>query len=335
MSDQQLLQLLEKYLDNTCTEEERTLVEQWYEIHESRHAPGHPPSAPLLASIYQDMVERMQQEQVWVEESRPRIRRMPKGWWAAAAAVVLVVSVGLGWLFLRDGSMLTLQTPNGEHTSATLPDGTKVWLNVGSTLRYPVGMKDGSREIQLDGEAYFEVAASPEHPFVIHTEKVRVQVLGTSFNLKAYREDASLETTLIDGKLAVELMGAPRYRQVLAPGQKLLLTQRAPGQPVASSDWDEYAVQLQSAQPAGQEADYDETMWRKDRLRFRDKSFTELARMMERWFDRRIVLVDTSLNENRFAGEFRKEDIREALKALQLTTDFQFEIKGDTVFIGL
>ncbi|RPE08850.1 DUF4974 domain-containing protein [Chitinophaga lutea] len=329
MDHQQLLQLLDKYLRNECTEEEKQAVETWYGRFESRHAAGMPNTAPALEAVYRNMVEQLQQEGEWVETP---VRRIRTRWWTAAAAV-LVLAIGTGaWLLFRQPAMEMVQTAAGERTTITLPDGTRVWLNVSSRLEYARDMHNGQRTVQLRGEGYFEVAPQTEHPFVIRTADLSVQVLGTAFNLRAYPEDASLETTLVEGKVAVNLLRDPGKRQLLSPGEKLLLTRKKGVVPAGQQDWGEFAAEVLEAKPVN-DSPVGESMWRNDRLQFKNKSFGELAKIMERWFNKRIVIQDTALNDNRFSGEFRKEDIQRALKALQLTADFTYDIKGDTVFI--
>ncbi len=329
MDHQQLLPLLDKYLRNECTEEEKQAIEAWYGRFESRHATGAPDTAPALEAVYRNLVEELKQEREWTETP---VRRMRSRWWMTAAAVlVLVIGAGAWWIF-RQPAMEMVQTAAGERTTITLPDGTRVWLNVSSRLEYAKSMRNGRRAVRLRGEGYFEVAARPEQPFVIETADLSVQVLGTAFNLRAYPEDASLETTLVEGKVAVNLISDPSRRQLLSPGEKLLLTRKKGAVPAGQQDWGAFTAEVLPAKPVNNNP-VGESMWRNDRLQFKNKSFGELAKIMERWFNKRIVVQDTALNDNRFSGEFRKENIQRALEALQLTADFTYDIKGDTVYI--
>ncbi|WP_119079204.1 FecR family protein [Chitinophaga alhagiae] len=336
MSDQQLLQLLEKYLRNECTEEEREAVEGWYHRYGPLREPARPTMEAGLQAVYHGLVEQLREEGEWRDEGglrpeAPPVRRLYARWWKAAAAVLLVA--GAAWWLLRPAPMVLAVTAPGQRTQIMLPDSTRVWLNVSSRLEYPRHMEQGGREVYLRGEAYFEVAANAQHPFLVRTDDIQVQVLGTAFNLKAYREDGALETTLVEGKVAVNLRGGPERRQVLAPGEKLLLTRKTAASTGEGEDWGAFTASLQPASNGAEDNEVGESMWRKERLQFKDQSFTELARVMERWYNRRIVIRDAALNENRFSGEFRNEDITRALKALQLTADFTYELKGDTVFI--
>jgi transmembrane sensor len=331
-SDQQLQLLLEKYLKGACTQQEQQVVEQWYNSFESHLAGEKEPVLPELATLYSGIVQQLKEEQVWQEApvvQQPRIRRM---WWRAAAAVlVLIVTGSLGFLLLRPAQLLEVSTPAAAHSKIMLPDGTQVWLNVSSRLQYSAKMKTGHREVYLQGEGFFEVAKNEQHPFIIHTSDISVEVLGTSFNLKAYAGDQTLETTLLKGKVAVSLNSSPEKRVLLAPDEKLTLTRKtATGSSTdGQQDWGDFLAEVESMKQQAEQ----ETTWRENRLEFKNKPFNELARIMERWYGKTIIIQDTTLNNNRFNGTFRREDITQALKALQLTADFKYKIRRDTVFI--
>ncbi|WP_341834539.1 FecR domain-containing protein [Chitinophaga pollutisoli] len=329
MNDQQLLQLLDKYLRNDCTPEEQQALESWLERYASPYREAAPP-APRLAAVYDSITARLQAEGEITGASQAPVRRL-RWWKPAAAAAILIAAATTFFLTSRQPELLTASAPAGENTFVELPDGSRVWLNARSSLRYPGNMGSGSRTVHLSGEGYFEVAPDQQHPFEIHTEELAVQVLGTSFNLKAYAEDAELETTLVDGKVAVSLRSDPSRRQLLAPGQKLLLTRKTTAG-ATGSDWGDFYAQLQNNTKT-KDTIATESLWRKGRLQFRDQSFSELAKTMERWYNKRIVIEDASLNDNRFSGEFRKEDITQALKALQIIATFTYDMRGDTVFI--
>lgn len=329
MNDQQLLQLLDKYLRNACTPEEKQALESWLERYESPFRETAPDPAPRLAAVYEGITARLQAEGAMLPATPlPRLRAR---WWKAAAAALIIAGAATLWIVTRAPAMLTASAPAGESAFIELPDGSRVWLNASSSLEYPGNMSRYGRTVRLRGEGYFEVAPDQQHPFEVQTQDLSVQVLGTSFNLKAYDEDAQLETTLVDGKVAVSLRNTPARRQLLAPGQKLLLTRKNTAG-AAGSDWGGFYAQLQH-NTGTKDTIATETLWRKGRLQFRDQSFAELAKTMERWYNKRIVIADPALNDNRFSGEFRKEDITQALKALQLIANFTYDMRGDTVII--
>lgn len=332
MNDQQLLQLLDKYLRNECTPEEKMLLESWYERYESPLGDTAPDPAPRISAVYDSIAARLREEGEMPALEPAPVRRIAPRWWKAAAAAALILAGTAAFWFTRQPAMLVATAPAGNSSFVELPDGSRVWLNVRSSLEYAGDMRKNGREVFLRGEGYFEVSPNQKQPFIIHTNDLSVQVLGTSFNLKAYDEDAALETTLVDGKIAVALRNQPSQRQLLSPGQKLLLTRKAtPG--AQGQDWGAFYALLENTPNTIKDTIVNESLWRKGRLQFRDQSFTELAKTMERWYDKRIIIRDASLNDNRFSGEFRKEDITRALKALQLIANFTYDMRGDTVFI--
>ncbi|WP_423737293.1 FecR family protein [Chitinophaga caseinilytica] len=332
MNDQHLLQLLDKYLRNTCSPEEKQALETWLERYESPFRDAAPDPAPRLAAVYDSISARLKAEGEMPEAPATPVRHIRARWWkVAAAAAVLLTGAATTWTILQKPVMLLASAPAGESTFVELPDGSRVWLNASSSLEYPGNMARNGRTVRLKGEGYFEVAPDQQQPFVVQTQDLSVQVLGTSFNLKAYNEDAALETALIEGKVAVSLLSAPARRQLLAPGQKLLLTRKnTPG--AGGEDWGNFYAQVQNNTKT-KDTIATETLWRKGRLQFRDQSFAELAKIMERWYDKRIIIADPALNDNRFSGEFRKEGIKDALNALQLIANFTYDMRGDTVII--
>lgn len=334
MSDQQLIGLLEKYLQGNSTEEERTALESWYEKYRSAQMPDSKESQPDLLQMYQTITDRLKKEGEWQEAPAPKIKTR---WWRMAAAAVLLLAAGAGiWMLVpRADRQLALDTKDGVRKKVTLDDGTQVWLNVSSHLTYPANIASSRRDVFLKGEAFFEVARKESRPFVIHTTDMNIQVLGTRFNVKAYEGDGSIETTLVEGRVAVNRNG---NSLVLEPGEKAILKKKDKVQedmPVGSRivDWGDVLVVVEKVTPNVTNKKVSELVWMDDRLEFRDKSFPELVKLMSRWYNRKIILTDTFPGDYRFKGTFKKETVTEALKALQITADFNYTIKGDSIYI--
>ena len=339
MSDQQLIALLEKYLQGRSTEEERNALETWYEAHRSVNIPGSTDPRPDLQQMYHDITGKLKTEGEWVEPQPAKVHPLKQGKWRMAAAVLLLMAAAGVWMLLpRANRQLALDTKEGVRKKIQLDDGTRVWLNVSSHLTYPANIGNGNRDIYLKGEAFFDVAPKEAHPFTIHTQGINVQVLGTRFNVKAYQADGSMETTLVEGRVAVSLNGQADKKLVLAPGEKLTVTKKEPmaARPAANVrviDWGTVLAIVETITPATPGRKASELVWMDDRLEFKDKSFPELAILMSRWYNRKIILTDTFPADYRFKGTFKKESVTEVLKALQVTADFNFTIKGDSIFI--
>jgi transmembrane sensor len=230
-------------------------------------------------------------------------------------------------------------TVNGSRTHLTLPDGTKVWLNAGSRLTYDKNYGSARREINLTGEAFFDVAKNPQQPFIIHTPRMDVRVLGTSFNVKSYSADKTTEATLVRGSIAVSIKNRPDETIILKPNQKLIVTsglttllRHQPGQSRTASD---STAQI-SIRPPSYEQNTGamiETSWVNNKFIFKDEDFGVLSKDLERWYGVSIRLTDPAQADWRFTGNFEKENIRQALEALKLTANFNYIIQGNQIQI--
>jgi transmembrane sensor len=229
----------------------------------------------------------------------------------------------------------------GVRTKLVLPDGTQVWLNSNSKLKYSADFNLRSREVELEGEAYFDVAKDMERPFIVHASTIDVRVLGTAFTIKSYPQDETIEATLLKG--AIEISGrdnpsAPRI--ILKPDEKVVLNKHRlssmPSTPThLTGSVNPPAVRPDiSVNPVPAnipDSDKVETAWLYNRLVFNGDTFKELADKMERWYNVRIIFRDDQLYKYRFGGAFANESVRDALNALQLTAQFTYKINGDVI----
>ncbi len=222
-----------------------------------------------------------------------------------------------------------------------MPDGTQVWLNSGSKLNYQRDFNTRSREVVLEGEAFFDVVKNPSHPFIVHASSIDIKVLGTSFTVKSYPQDETIETTLLRGMIEVTRQDNPSTpRVILKPNEKLILSKHlilsslpaSPGEPARISA-SARVPDISISAVAGNVPDSDkvETSWMYNKLVFEGDSFKELAQKMERWFNVKISFKDEELNQYHFGGVFDNETVVEALNALQLTAKFTYKIKGNEI----
>jgi ferric-dicitrate binding protein FerR (iron transport regulator) len=268
----------------------------------------------------------------------PQAAVVVRHWWRrAAAAAVLVAGVGVALLYrgsrhevisraaaVQPAQNREIATRYGTRSYQELPDGSKLWLNAGSKVTYA----EGRRELTLTGEAFFDIKHDPEHPFIIHTGKLDIKVLGTSFNIKAYPNDTTIETTLITGKVEIDLPGREQAI-VLRPSEKLVIPVRetliAPGGSVA--------VARQSVTPDPQYKTVLETSWVEDKLVFRNEAFSEVSRKLERWYNIHIRFEDNRYLQDKLTAYFKDQPIRNVMDALQITLGFHYRIEGDTIHI--
>jgi transmembrane sensor len=235
-----------------------------------------------------------------------------------------------------------VQARAGARTKLLLPDGTQVWLNSNSKLNYSNAFNVMDREVSLEGEAFFDVTQNPQLPFIVHAASIDIQVLGTSFAVKSYPRDATVEATLLKGAIQISRKGSfNATRIILKPNEKLvfnkvplpenmahLATAVHDGHRSVSAD-----ISVNPIRPDLPDSDKVETGWMYNRLVFDGDNMQELAAKLERWYDVRISIRDEKLNRYHFGGAFQNEPIEEALKALQYTADFSYKIKGKEIEI--
>ncbi|TWJ01685.1 FecR family protein [Mucilaginibacter frigoritolerans] len=233
----------------------------------------------------------------------------------AAAAAIMIVAVGL-YLFktksVEETSLVQLQTKQGALAQVKLPDGTMVTLNSLSVLKYPNHFNGQTREVYLSGEGYFDVASDHSHPFIVHTEKAAIKVLGTAFNLKSYANDAQFEATLFRGSIQATLNNEPTVTVLLKPDDKLIVND--------------------SGHQLTKET-YAETAWMKHKLIFKNEPFNLLANSLVRKYGQNIIFKDKTLKSIRLSGEFENENIQQVLLSLQVVTKFNYKVAGNTIYI--
>lgn len=228
-------------------------------------------------------------------------------------------------------------TQNGTRTKLLLPDGTLVWLNAGSHLIYDSTYDNVNREVSLSGEAFFDVKKNKEKPFLIHAGNINITVLGTSLNVKSYPGDKTIETSLILGKIEVSFKDHVQEKVILRPNQKLIVPSETAAVDATVRSYNKKipksAMIVNSLSRFGPDSLIAETAWVENKLVFQDESFAELARKMERWYGISIVLDDKTLDTLHFTGSFEKENIRQALTALHIGSNFNFTIHNSEAHI--
>ncbi|MEZ2335784.1 FecR family protein [Mucilaginibacter sp. RCC_168] len=272
--------------------------------------------------------------------------------WRAAAAIILLA--GCSWLFYsrlvskRINPLTTApnawqnkNTVKREKSTIVLTDGTRITLNSQSTLKYPAIFTGKTREVYLSGEAFFDVHKDHEHPFIIHTEKMNIKVLGTAFNVKSYPNDPQSETTLIRGAIEVTLDDRPSDRIILKPSEKLIVKNglfktvhrnTAKLKSAETNSGMQYVLTTFTRLPQD-DSTIIETSWTQNKFVFRDENFTNLAYRMERWYGVDIKFKNDALKQYRFSGVFEKETVNQALNALRMTENFNYKIKNSTIYI--
>jgi len=300
-----------------------------------------------LSSIQQAIPSRLP------VHSRERGERHAFPRWIAAASL-LILSLAGGILYLRHkepGKQKAVEvglrpkemaTKYGTRSFIDLPDGSKLWLNAGSKVKYTDGFAGDKRELTLLGEAFFDVKHDPVHPFIIHAGKLDIKVLGTSLNIKAYPGDSTMETTLIKGKVEIQFAGDPQSKIVMRPSEKVVIHTNPAGIPVhptASAHSSPAGLAVPAAFTryivVADKADgsFAETSWIDNKLIFRKETLAELAGKLERWYDIKIRFENDTYLRQRVTGTFKDAKIGEVMDALRVLTGLHYQIAGDTIRI--
>ena len=208
-----------------------------------------------------------------------------------------------------------LTTPIGGEYSLVLSDGTKVFLNADSELKYPVEFSDGKRIVDLKGEAYFEVHKDSLRPFIVRMNGAEVTVLGTSFNVNTYGDDGQIYTTLVNGSVRVASM-KNKQEEMLKPGMQSVMNVQSGLLTVREVDVEPYVA------------------WREGRFVFRAMTLDLIMRQLQRWYDFEVFYQNSELKDYEFRGVIKRDmDLDKVLSVIKATTNVDFEVKGKVITI--
>lgn len=235
-----------------------------------------------------------------------------------AAIVLLALALPFSYYLGRnnrpgDNSLTTISCAFGDRSSIVLPDSSHVWLNSGSKLTFNSNFRDG-RKVSLEGEAFFEVSKDKHHPFRVKTIDVEVEVLGTKFNLKAYPDEKSVSTTLVEGSVKIS---SEYQHELMKPDQKITF------------DKESKKMTVQEVTDTSLETD-----WKDGRFVFRNETLAELKPKLERWFDVDIEFGDEQVKNRRFTGVLGHESILEAVSYFDLSNFVTCRIQGNKIIIN-
>lgn len=228
--------------------------------------------------------------------------------------IAAVVAITLGGSFIyfqslqeKEGMVMqTISVPAGQRINITLPDGTNVWLNARTSLKYPTKFSKKNREVILDGEAYFDVARNEAKPFIVQTDKYNVEVLGTKFDVDAYSDTGEFETTLMKGSVRVASVEYPEQNLVLKPDNKVYLCKG----------------QLRVAPVE----DYNAYRWKEGLICFKDATFSSIMKDFEKYYGLNIHVKNKEVRKFSYTGKFRQTDgIDYALRVLQKDIKFTYQ----------
>lgn len=381
MGNKKARKLLNRYLKDECTPEEKAIVETWF-LKTSRDS-----NKSLPEPDYDSLKNNLWQT---IERKNNRSKKVLPLWhWIAiASGILIILSIGLlfnnrspkvqtyteqtnidiapgsnkAFLILADGSKISLndvsagsiatqagmritksaeghlvyeaidkksvpgsvihnkiETPKGGQYQIKLPDGTIVWLNAASSLKYPVSFSSlKSRTVELTGEGYFDITPDKNKPFVVTTSKQQITVLGTKFNVNAYADESNTTTTLIHGSLRITTQSntsAPKtIEKILKPGEQSKV----------------HGAEIEVDQVDTEEA----ISWKNGQFMFTSESIATIMRKISRWYDIEVEYTGDVAGK-RFTGTIsRYVNVSEVLQTLELTNRIHFKIKGRKIIVS-
>lgn len=334
-------QLLEKYFKNLCTPDEVRQILDWINSHASREDFGEDfKKVWLLADLDEDNFDWIKawqklQDKIEVDAlissipldkgKKVSVNKSPITFAIAAGIAFLIISIA-ALFYIKDDNFNSKQyisatspqvqkfTEKGQKLTIHLEDGSKVMLNAQSNLEFPRQFTDSTREVRLQGEAYFDVVRDSDRPFIVRTAEITTTVLGTSFNLNAYEDQPSFQVALTSGKVVVEKSTTGDKLEII-PGEMAI--------------YDKENATLKNA--TFSEMDI---AWKDGIIYFENASYNEIKSTLERWYGVEFILTDNIKKEWEFSGKFKNESLRNILEALQFAHDFNYKLDKKKVYLS-
>jgi len=314
-------ELLDKFHNGFCDEEETRLVEKWYaDVENSKEIKewlkpvwDNTPDEGSNNKMLDDLLYKILYQ---INNNKDSAQNRFKLIHIAAAVSIAIIFLAAGyWLGAgyegNTKSMYTkLYAPYGSRIRFELPDGSNGWLNSGSSLKYPVRFTGKTRKVFLQGEGFFNVEHNPEKPFIVQTKDTKVTALGTSFNVQAYCGNER-EVTLLKGIVVVERKDAGNtYKELLhmKPGQHVKINVKTGGVVTNSKDPEKYVS------------------WKDGILMFRNDPLSRVVKEMELFYNVNIEIMDPKLYQYHFHATFEDETLFEALRLLKISSGIEYKI---------
>jgi transmembrane sensor len=263
-----------------------------------------------------------------VTDPTTKVIRLKRIWRYIAAAVVLLTLGGMAFWYWKSpaannehiASLVEKHNARGTKSTIELEDGSKIWLNADSKLQYPEVFTGSTREVYLNGEAFFEVARNPTRPFIIHLANGTVRVLGTSFNIRAYDNEKIVETSVATGKVAF----IPKKQKKAPLLDTFFIT---PNNKVR------YTLEEELVNVVPTTATEDKA-WTEGRLIFKALTLEEIAIELERNFGKKVTFLDDEPKNYRLTGSFQNNSLDEIMYYLSQTKDFYYKITNSELLIA-
>lgn len=322
MENHQPDRLISAFLSGKATPEECRILEEWIK--------GNPENNSYFqeaVNIWQTLHPAFDPESIDTDNAEKKIRKQigqsrhsitPRFWtyWQRIAAILIIpLFILSAYLFIKftedpykNMQYQELIAPHGMLSQVNLPDGSKVWLNGGSSLKYPVIFKPGERNVILNGEGYFEVNSDKKNPFIVTTEQITLKATGTAFNIEAYNNDTLTAVTMVDGVINLSFNNHPDQTTSLSmkPGERAIFDSLSHKWIVSQTD------------------PYKWYAWKDGLMIFRDDPLSYVFKRLELTFNVEIDLKDQELASAPYRATFEVESLDEILRLLELSAPLHF-----------
>lgn len=318
-------EIIERYHQGKCSLEEQRIVEQWLDSEEVEMT--FPENADINAIGERGWKRISSRYHIDVQPDPvvvPKLRRY-RMIWQIAACITLLLGAATFYYLNTDSknnqnnsavAYREIKTLKGQKLTITLPDGTIVWLNSESVLRFPESFKGRSRELKFSGEAYFSVAKDASKPFIISTEKTKVQVLGTKFNLRAMATETATTVVVEEGK--IQFSGAANQQQLILTANKRGVFETRGAIPSMQTD-EVYAPRYMA--------------WKNGELLMDNLTIEEVGEVLERWYNVKIKINRPELSRERYTGSFKNASLHKVLKSMSFAVKFSYKQNGQTFIL--
>ncbi len=320
MHSERISILARKYLHGQCSPEEERALFEWYDACAEHEDPVALLSAPERNALKARMLANTRRR---IAAAKKRRRTLLYGLTGAAAAVVLALLI---WRHPQPGAPALPPQAPGEVVVANgtkgihkqlLPDSSIVWLSPLSQLEYSQEFPGRYRRVRLTGEAFFQVAADPERPFVIQSNGIETRVLGTSFRIKSFN-DKPTEVSVATGKVAVKILGNDRSEMVLMADQRITYHE---GDKVLRRN-------------TGDNTGPSMSMWQKASLSFDNVPVSQVVKVLNKQFEVHIALKDRSINQYLLKADFSQQNLPDILEMMEASLNITYEMRGDSIIFS-
>ncbi len=322
--------ILIRYIDGTLPDDERSQVDDW--------VAASPENTKLLEQVYftlqvTDRVRVMEsvdpemalvrfKSKVRKQNKKVSLHRSLQMLQRVAAVLFIPVLIMSAYFFMQMGQervrMVEVRTNPGVVSTFDLPDGSKVWLNAGSSLKYPANFWPECRQVELTGQGYFEVTKNPEKPFIVKVDPVySVEVLGTRFDVSAYKDDDFVSTTLVEGSVQLNISQASGHitHQLLKPDERAEFT-RVGGKL--------YITPVNAA---------NNTAWRNGEIIFKNQPMSRVLKALTRHYNVRFDVKDKEVLEAIITARFKDEQLPQVMEYLKLASNVKFKISKPAITV--